>query len=96
MVGTDALQSYPAISIPMDAEHDIEDLEGMPEIELVAMIKGYRADVENHKQSFKENIIPGANTHFSTSGNAVETDEARAYLQRTKAAEQEDRGSDLK
>ncbi|KAI7163588.1 hypothetical protein KC349_g1264 [Hortaea werneckii] len=88
----DALESYPAISTEQVGEHKIQELMDIPEPGLIAMIKGYLVDAQKSKQSFEESTIPGENTNTNIGGNAAETDEARAYLQRTEAAEQERRG----
>lgn len=91
---TDILQSYPAVSTQLVAKHKIKQMKDVEEKELIYKIKLYGTDVKKCRQAFKESTIPGANTNVSTSGNAVDTDEARVYLQHTKAAEQGRRGGD--
>ncbi|KAI7085958.1 hypothetical protein KC356_g5424 [Hortaea werneckii] len=88
------LEASPSISTQIVASHRIEQMKKVDEQVLINNIKEYSAEVKESRRSWKEGTRPGANTR-SNSGNATETDQARAYLQRAKVAEAQQRGFDL-
>ncbi|KAI7193131.1 hypothetical protein KC363_g2933 [Hortaea werneckii] len=87
------LEASPSISTQIVASHKIEQMKKVDEQVLINNIKTCSAEVKESRRSWKEGIRPGANTR-SSGGNATETDQTRAYLQRAKVAEAQQRGFD--